>query len=311
MTGPAYKSHASVDTAVVAAVISVFRAPSDLVEKITALLSQVDEVVVVDDGSHTVERFPEIHHIAHVIITDENRGIAAALNSGIRVAIENGADFVLTMDQDSLLIDNYITCALKTYRDAQRAGLNPGLVSAETHNGLQVPAWGEQRGFQLLFDPMQSGTLFPMPVLKRLGLFDEELFIDGVDTEYNIRLKAAGYTLLAGQGCDLHHALGEARPLRVLGWQPRFRGRPMEILYHAPFRTYYITRNNTVLRRRYGGRDRAWMLRRQIMELESAVICLVYGPKRREHLTAMWRGWLDGLQGRLGRIPARLQSRIS
>lgn len=294
----------------VTVVMSVYNPPVDLVERVGELRAQCGVVVVVDDGSHTVDDMPQLREVAKVISLEHNSGIATALNAGIEAAQGLGAAFVLTMDQDSKLSQGYVRQALQTWHAAQAAGIKPGLVSASTHNGTRMPRWGSAGGFDELFDPMQSGTLISVATLREVGPFDESLFIDCVDTDYNIRLRRAGFALIGGEGCDLQHALGEARPLRVLGWQPKLRGKPMEILYHAPFRTYYITRNNTVLRKRYRREDGRWMFRRQLMEVESAIVCLVYGPERRKHLHAMWKGWKDAHQGRAGRISDTLSSQL-
>src|SRR6478609_5255966 len=86
----------------IVAVIPVFRAPENLPRTIESILRQVDSVVVVDDGSRSVETvtFPDR---TEVISAEENRGIATALNTAIGRARELGATHILTLDQDSAL----------------------------------------------------------------------------------------------------------------------------------------------------------------------------------------------------------------
>jgi rhamnosyltransferase len=163
---------------------------------------------------------------------------------------------------------------------------------------------------RLLFDPMQSGTLYPAETFEAIGLLEEDFVIDAVDTEFNLRMLAAGLVQVAIPGGDLGHELGATRPLTIAGWNPRLRGKPMRIHYHSPYRTFFITRNNITLWRRYARRFPRWIARRATLELESAAVCLVFGPHRRLHLRAMGAGIADALRSKVGRMPDRLRSRL-
>lgn len=295
----------------VIAVVAAYHPGAELDHNIDVLLEQVAGVIVVDDGSHVARRLLRTRAGLDIVDLDQNRGIATALNVGVQEAMNRYASqWILTMDQDSRLGRDYVQRALTTAREAAAAGIRIACVSAEFHNGRRIRMRGTRAGFSLLFDAMTSGSLIPRQVLEKTGGFEEALVIDAVDTEFNLRTWSSGLVQLAGAGCNLGHELGERRPLRVLGWQPRVRGHLLEIYYHSPLRTYYMVRNNLTIWRRWHRRFPLWCLRRAGMEAEGLIVALVYGPQRGRHLVAMIAGYRDGLRGRLGTIPNGLAIRL-
>lgn len=296
-------------------VVAAYRPPVEIIDRLRELRAQVERVIVVEDGTGALGH-DSLAGVAELIALPENRGIACALNTGIREALSRnvrGSDaYIMTMDQDSTLAPGYIESAYVALERAIAAGALVGSVAAASHNGVPLRRRASGiPGVDEIFDPMQSGTIYPAGTFQKVGLFEEDFFIDAVDTEFNLRMKAAGLLTVAADGSDLIHELGAVRPLRIFGWQPPLRGRKMVIHYHAPFRTYYIARNQIVLWRRYALRFPAWMIRRGFLEVESTTVCLVFGPSRARHLRAMLAGLRDGLASRLGRISEDLRSRVA
>jgi rhamnosyltransferase len=284
----------------VVAIISAFHPPEDLPGRVRALNQQVLHTVVVDDGSDARRTSPVLQELeadgCTVVRMPGNVGIAAALNTGIDVALRSWSpDFVLTLDQDSALDTGYIAAALDTYFQAKNRGIEAGLISAQSHNGLNVPLLTRKAEFPEAFDPLQSGALFPVPTFKTVGMLDERLFIDCVDSEFNLRIRSHGLATLIGRGCNMTHALGHAQPMMLFGWHVTVLGTKRHVHSHAPFRVYYITRNSIYLR----------------FQLESDVFRLLYGVNRKGQVRAWARGFLDGWLGRLGKIDPSFQQRIS
>lgn len=299
----------------VVAVISAFHPPQELPGRVRRLTQQVAHVVVVDDGSDPTGVDPCWADLeaagATLLRLERNSGIAAALNQGIQTAITLWKPgFILTLDQDSELDIGYVAAALKTYSDATRSGIAVGLVAAQSHNKRDVPLLARSSVFQEAFDPLQSGAIIPLSTFEKVGMLDERLFIDCVDSEFNLRIRSHGMATLVGLGCNMEHALGHARPMTILGWHISVRGIKRHVHYHAPFRVYYITRNSVYLWRLYGLLFPGWLLRRLRFQMESDGFRLLYGPKRRQQIIAILRGFADGLRGHLGEIDAALKTRI-
>lgn len=296
----------------VCAVVSAFNPGPETLENVKWLFRYVDRVVIVDDGSPRDVRdimaaFEELGAI--VIRLDTNSGIAKALNTGIREARKRWhPEWVVTMDQDSRFSGDYIAAALATARSSSHPD-TVGMVCAESHNQATLPKLGKNYESEV-FDPMTSGSMIRSEVFDSVGYFDEDFFIDCVDTEFNARLRDHGFRSLAGHGCDLQHSLGNARPMKILGWQVRVGQKKLNVYYHPPFRVYYITRNSLVLARRFATKQPAWVLRRLYMEVQSHVVRFVYGPNRRKHFIAAVAGALDACRGRMGKIDDALAARL-
>ncbi len=296
----------------VCAVVSAFNPGPENVENIEWLFRYVSRVVIVDDGSprdvnEVIASFEALGAV--VVRLDTNSGIAKALNTGIQEARRRwNPEWIVTMDQDSRFSGDYITAALATARASSHPA-TLGMVCAESHNQALLPTLGGTQEPEV-FDPMTSGSLIRAEVLDTVGYFDEDFFIDCVDTEFNARLREHGFRSLAGLGCNLEHSLGNARPMKIFGWRVRVGQKKLNVYYHPPFRVYYITRNSLVMARRFAGKQPAWVLRRLYMEIQSHIVRFVYGPNRRKHFIAATAGAKDAFTGRMGKIDDALAARL-
>lgn len=296
----------------VCAVVSAFNPDPETVDNIKWLLRYVSKVVVVDDGSpgNVVDALAALEDLGAVVIRlSENSGIAKALNTGIREARERwNPEWIVTMDQDSRFSGDYIAAALNTAESSSDPA-SVGMVCAESHNHAPLPTLRGNAEPQI-FDPMTSGSLVRSTVLDSVGYLDEDFFIDCVDSEFNARLREHGFRALAGRGCNLEHSLGNARPMRILGWHARIGQKKLYVYYHAPFRVYYITRNSLVLARRFAMKQPVWVLRRIYMEVQSHIVRFGFGPNRRKHLIAALAGIRDARRQHMGKIDETLASRL-
>lgn len=282
----------------VVAVVSVFRAPDDLPPRLVALADQVRAVVVVDDGSDSLGAIAEHPSIIKVSLP-ENRGIAHALNVGVERARALGATHVLTLDQDSTAPTGFVERMLEVLARAEAAGVAVAAVVPELV--------GEQRVMRIAdepwaFDPIQAGQLVPMATFDRIGGFVESYFIDAVDSEFTVRAEEQGLRFVVADGERIDHGLGELVPLMVFGRHLTIGGKPRHVLYHAPFRTYYMVRNSIVLARTHRRARRRWMRRRNRMMAEMVLGCIALSPDRGAQLRATWLGTRDGRAGRLGKV---------
>ncbi|WP_291055566.1 glycosyltransferase [Herbiconiux sp.] len=315
----------------VAAVVTAFRAGENLVELVETLAPVLGAVVVVDDGSGTgsdavLARAQAAG--ATVVRHPQNRGIAAALNTGIAAARAAGGSapvgttppapaapapapaFVLTLDQDSRIDAALIQRLVATARDAASAGLPVGLVAPARIEGLPSAAVSSEKGFLIGGTPIQSGMLIPVDTVDAVGPFAEALFIDGVDTDFALRVTASGRRVLLAMGTELGHSLGERHTPRLLGRPVALGGAPVALVVSKPFRYYYLVRNRILLNRRYGRSHRAWTVQQTLADLRHCVIVQLLLPGRRARGRAMLAGLRAGWAGRAGRIPSPVEAQL-
>lgn len=287
---------------IVVAIVPVLNPDPTFAGRLERIRSQVDHVIVVDDGSQPpVTGFddPDVQ-----VLRQENSGIAAAINSGIRFTRQMwpGVGFYLTVDQDSLLAPDYVAKALETYSAAVADGVQVGGVCAEKFNDWSVTALSTEKGYRSALQVAQSGLLMPAGTLTDFGLFDEKLFIDCVDTEYVLRLFQKGSLVLLAEGCDMTHEVGATYPLTLFGRQVRWRGRSRTFSYHSAVRRYYITRNRTYVYRKNFGVSPRWLLRDSLLETRTTLLSVAFGPDKGLQIRAVVFGAVDGVRGSLGKI---------
>ena len=134
--------------------------------------------------------------------------------------------------------------------------------------------------------------------LEILGLMDEGLFIDHLDTEWFLRAGAAGWQSFGVCDAVMDHGLGE-RTVRV--WLGRWRYLPV----HQPFRYYYVYRNSVLLWRRAYPSAR-WKPTDMLRLAKMFLVFSLFTGDRRQNLAMMIRGIRDGLKGRAGQLHSDL-----
>lgn len=112
----------------VSAILPNFNDAELLPRAIRSLLNQsepISELIIVDDGSTdnslaVIESYMNEHHIIRLIQHDTNRGVCAALNTGIENAT---GDYVILCAADDWYAENMIAHAKKAIRQNPRVGL--------------------------------------------------------------------------------------------------------------------------------------------------------------------------------------------
>ncbi|MES2169379.1 MAG: glycosyltransferase [Actinomycetota bacterium] len=291
----------------VAAVVSVFNADESLISLCESLVRQCSRVVVVDDAStrDLSDLLDRCSALGCVVVRQQvNSGIAAALNAGVRAA--GDFDWLLTLDQDSHVDDDYATRLVDAAVAAATAGIEVGMVAPETIRGLPSRVVRRQDGIVFGGEPIQSGLVIPRSSLDRLGPFLEDLFIDSVDTEYYLRAKVAGLPVVIAPGVSLGHSLGDVFYPTLFGRRLRVGGTDIGLVRSAPFRYYYIARNHIEMLRLYGRSEPGWAIRETLLDARHMLIVLLVMPRRRRHVKMLIAGWRDGFKGVGGRIPPGL-----
>ncbi len=267
----------------IVAVCPIYNPPSDLAQRLTQFSAQVTSVIVVDDGSTA----PVALEGMRVIRLAQNCGIAAALNIGVSQAAKSGAQYVVTIDQDSEFPSDYVAELVACSGRAEDQGLRPGVVGAVEFSGLRH-AGQFHDGVMVVAESIQSGALFDIAALLTVDGFDESLVIDGVDTDICLRMQDAGFDVVVAP-VAFRHQLGEGHFVSLLG-------REVWSSQHPPFRRYYITRNGLLLLRRHTRRHPKWAAV-SARRLTVATLLAVREPEQR---SAVRRGLVDALHGRRG-----------
>lgn len=246
----------------VAAVIITYNVENDFKERINRLKGKVDEIIVVDNGSkaETINMLNELEKEVTVIYLEDNKGIASALNKGIKYSIEKGYNWILTLDHDSIITDNMIKNMLTCYEGLNNelkekvAMLVPVHVEEkEYQNGSNINEEKASNSYIEVLTEITSGALTKAEIYKNVGMYDEKLFIDLVDHDYCLSLNKKGFKIIQVNNATLIHNLGESVRKSILGLK-------MIPTNHSSLRRYYMSRNRHYIWEKYKEDFPSWVL---------------------------------------------------
>ena len=281
--------------------------PARLARQFAALRGQVDDMIVVDNGSSAPSSKPQ--EGVHTIALGENAGIARAFNVGIAEARRRGAEFVLLLDHDSVpaprMVEHLMQAAERRLAAGERlAAVGPRIADARDARDYPFIRLGWLSNHHLRCGPasgviacdflISSGCLVPMRALDAVGNFEEALFVDSVDFEWCSRARDRGFSLYGVCDAELDHQLGDER--RDIG-----AGR---LIVHSPERIYYMTRNRVRLYgRRYVPLKWKW---KDVLRMAGKFAALVlFVPPRGAYARMTARALRDAFAGRGGRLTTR------
>lgn len=270
----------------------------DINASILRLLAQTDKVILCNNSDFDLSFDDE-----RVVVFNfrENLGIAKAQSIGMKWAFENGADFILQMDQDSVPHDNLVNELKKCYDDLSGLGYNIGLVGSQDYDKdtlLYSQAMinkGSKMAYSqylLVSDILSSGSLIPKLAYSTVGGMDDDLFIDIVDFEYCWRLKKFGFLVIKNTKALLAHKLGSGK-MKIFGI--------FSINIGSPFRHYYQFRNILYMMQRdyvpFG-----WKITQSIKMFFKLVFLPIGADNGSHRLKFMTMGILDFIKNKKGRI---------
>ena len=209
------------DASVWAIVLTHGGAEAITAECIDSLLTQdypglavllVDNAAFDGSGGRLRDRYPQIRYLN----TGGNYGYTGGNNRGIAYSLEQGADFLLVLNNDTVLERDCMSLLVQSARGAERVGaVAPKILCWDDPSRIWFAggdysfprAIGQHRRMLEVDDPNEaprldeitfvSGCCFLMPagVAREVGGFREDFFIYCEDVELSLRLTRAGYRM--------------------------------------------------------------------------------------------------------------------
>lgn len=212
-----------------------------------SLIPQVSMIYIVDNGSENVadiRSYVEGKQNLRLICNSENVGIAKALNQLCKTAKQDGYEWILTMDQDSLPASDMVKC-LSAYTVNPVYGIIAPRVEFRDGDKLIIATKDGEKETVEVAACITSGSLTRIEAWENVGGFDEWFFIDHVDNEFCTHLRTKGYNILRVNKAILSQRAGEMRytSLPLLG--------NILLPCYSEMRNYYICRNSVYYFRKY------------------------------------------------------------
>ena len=173
------------------------------------------EVVLVDNGSvdgsgkKLAQDFPDVR----VILNDKNLGFTGGNNVGMRDVLARGTDYLLLLNNDTIVAPNFLTELVKIAESDERIGMvNPKIYYFEpadkiwyaggeyvpwktfpVHFGLRESDVGSYDQTKEVSFVSGCALLVRAEAVRKVGLLDEIFFMGYEDVDWSVRTLRAGY----------------------------------------------------------------------------------------------------------------------
>lgn len=211
-----------------------------LKSSISELISEVDKICLIDNASLNINDIEKLAtNNVFVIKNEKNFGIAKALNQLLDFSYQTKADYLLTLDQDSILKKSMLEIMLNYVNEKDVAMICPIINDLNRKKVIK-----QQNKIKELDRCITSGTLMNLELCKEIGYFDEKMFIDYVDFDYCKRIKLAGKKIIRVKGAVINHEIGKRS-------KHKFLFLTVYPTNHNSTRIYYYARNIKYYCRKY------------------------------------------------------------
>ncbi|RIE07165.1 glycosyltransferase family 2 protein [Candidatus Cryosericum odellii] len=263
-----------------------------------SVLPQVSKVFVIDNASTRQSEMALSDLCAELsvalTVNNENTGVAGAFNQAASMAISQGYEWMLLMDQDTVApvglvqrlmrgVDRWggirlpaVLCPLSLESDP--SGHQSAVPDADTAVGAC----------------MSAGSMVRLAAWKAVGGYDESFFVDYVDHDFCFRCRQHGWEVVQVCGAVMVHSPGSPIRHRFLWKRPATSNR-------SALRGYYMARNRILFYRKYWRFDTRWVLRDVCNAVKEVVLVVLFESSKREKLNAIGVGVLDGCRGLSGK----------
>ncbi len=201
----------------IAAIIPTFNRRECLKELLSCLKNQnaesvqIQPIVIIDGSSDgTIEMINECYPDCIKILGDGNWWYTKCINEGIKKAIEINADYILTLNDDIVFGDQYISSLLKVNNTVNEpcvigsVSYTQSVPHRITFSGIKdIISWrlkeisyhkklgeldpAQLKGFNSSVNLSGRGMFFSREVVNKIGLFDQNLVQYGSDTDFSFR----------------------------------------------------------------------------------------------------------------------------
>jgi GT2 family glycosyltransferase len=219
---------------------------AECIRSVLAMDSRGFEIVVVDNGSqdgsldYLRREFPGI-----VLFPQErNLGFAAGCNVGMRYALAEGFEYVLIINNDTVVDAHFLSALLdEAQRVPDGAIISPKIyfydlpdrfwwaggafslsIGIAKHIGRKQVDAGQYDSPRAIDWATGCAALIRCDALRQVGLFDEILFGNGEDLDISLRLRRAGYKIWFAPNAKLWHKEGVDYRKNVGEYARKFTG---------------------------------------------------------------------------------------
>jgi len=255
-----------------------------LFKKIFLIDNSIDEII-----SGEIKSLIQVGAIQY-IHNGDNKGVATALNQGVELAHKEGFLGAVLLDQDTRIKSNILQELLYIYESKSQASpvavVGSGYITAKYSN-KSLRAVRKKT-------VITSGSLLSIEAFIKLGGFNENYFIDGVDLEFCLKARLNGYEVYLSIAVLMEHFIGAKTKHNVLGLE-------FTTSNHIGIRRYYLVRNTIFLVRDYFKEYPLYLIDSMVNIIRILIYIVLFESGKKEKVLYMLSGLKDGFLNVTGR----------
>lgn len=263
-------------------VIVTYNPDNRLCDSMNVIENIFNNIVIVDNNSSFDVKLLINNNGYHFIKNNENLGIALALNIGAEYAINNGAKWLLMLDQDTIPRADILSVFNSIYSNYPHKE-KIGQIGVSFN-----PNKSTKRIYYNVTSLITSGTLLSLDVYKIIGTFRNDFFIDSVDFEYSLRIKKKGFVNLLSPEVAIDHCLGDKKEKKWFFFV-------MKSTNHPPQRRYYMARNHAIISFKYFLSFPFWVMKKNFSFIKSFFEIILVDDQKISKIKKSFSGLKDGI----------------
>ncbi len=279
----------------------------DTLRRIAEQTYQLDQILIVDNENSPATRQlirelePTLTTPLRYVATAENSGSAGGWAFGMELLSDDDSyDWIMPLDDDD---------PPENHRDFERMVAFANLAKTEVPNlgavGIVGARFDWRKGLirrlsdseisgRVSVDFVGSGNipLYHRSAIEKVGVFDAALFFGYTEVEYGLRIKRAGFEVVANAEMWRERRIAKGR----VGVQPK----PQKVCVVSP-RKYYVIRNHIYIMRLHRRWDLA--VKQAVIQCVLKPIYTLFISPRLAFMGAVqaWAASTDGFLGRMGK----------
>lgn len=278
----------------ISATVIWYNPDDENIKNIRTYIDYVEKLYIIDNSKENNKKLADsLNNLkTEYIYNDKNLGIAKALNLACEKAANDNFEWILTMDQDSSFDSDSIKDYFRAFEKMTKN--NVGIISPRHILKNDIDKFSDVKESAEVDHVMTSGNLLNLKIWEEIGKFDENLFIDEVDSEICFRIIEKGYKVVQLNKIRMFHELGNLE-------KRNFFTRKISVLNHNHIRKYYIMRNKFYMLKKY----KKYRLRYIYYILNDFFKVIFYEKDKLRKLKYMFKGITDFMKNKMGELDDR------
>ncbi len=267
------------------------------------------EVVIVDNGTEEKPKFQSPNFKLTQIFNKENLGFAGGNNVGIRYALEHGAEYVLLLNNDTIIEPSFLKKLIKAGESNKKIGILGPIIyqypstgsGQEIHFAGGKVNWLYTKGTHISTISTKRSDqassineadyitgacmLVKQEVIEKIGLMPEEYFLYLEDVDWCLKARREGFKCIIVPKARIWHKVSQSAK----------QGSFSYIYYHFRNGLLLAKRNAAFFIKLLAYLNSFWIYSKQILKL-------IISPKKREWARAIMKGIEDFYRSKFGKL---------